>query len=168
MRGHLRVELRSRTGELLDEREADNAVMQAGAGLIADLFAGRGVAITHMGVGTSDAPESDDFNTAALTVGTSGGQPELTGATEAPIPPEAFLPPAVDTTHRVVRVRIRATLPPEAAVGTVREAGLLARSDAGATLYNRITFAPLPKGADHELTLFWEISFPYGDLHGLL
>jgi hypothetical protein len=34
-------------------------------------------------------------------------------------------------------------------------------------LYNRVTFAPIQKGDDHELTLFWEITFPYGDLQWL-
>jgi hypothetical protein len=34
-------------------------------------------------------------------------------------------------------------------------------------LYNRVTFAPVQKADDHDLTLFWEVSFPYGDLHWL-
>jgi hypothetical protein len=65
-------------------------------------------------------------------------------------------------------VRIHATIPPDGAIGTVREAGLLARATPdAATLYNRVTFAPLAKHADHELTMFWEVSFPYGDLQWL-
>ena len=34
-------------------------------------------------------------------------------------------------------------------------------------LYNRVTFAPVTKGDDHELTLFWEVEFPFGDLQWL-
>ena len=86
--------------------------------------------------------------------------------TEAELAAEAFDEPEVDEINRVVRVRVRGTLPDAAAVGTVREAGLLARSAPdSAVLYNRVTFAPIDKRDDHELTLFWEITFPYGDLH---
>jgi hypothetical protein len=49
----------------------------------------------------------------------------------------------------------------------VREAGLISRNGGAAVLYNRVTFAPISKGNDHELTLFWEINFPYGDLQGV-
>ena len=49
----------------------------------------------------------------------------------------------------------------------MREAGLLSRDGDAAILYNRVTFAPITKGNDHELTLFWEVSFPYGDLQWL-
>ena len=31
-------------------------------------------------------------------------------------------------------------------------------------LYNRVIFSPINKDGSHELTLFWEITFPYGDL----
>jgi hypothetical protein len=162
MRGRIRLELTDREGATLSVREAGNAVMRAGAELVAALFAGTGSAITHMGVGTSDAPETDAFATETL-------QPDgLAGDTEAAIPAEAFLPPITDETRRVVRVRVRATLPPGAAVGTVREAGLLSRENGTSVLYNRVTFAPIDKGDDHELTMFWEVTFPYGDLQTLL
>jgi hypothetical protein len=59
-------------------------------------------------------------------------------------------------------------VPAAGAVGTIREAALLSRSGDNATLYNRVTFAPIQKTDDHELTLFWEIGFPYGDLQWLL
>jgi hypothetical protein len=157
MRARLRLELTDHDGRVVVSRSALNSVMQGGAGLVASLFAGTGSPISHMGVGTSDAPESDAFSTTALT--NDGGQP-LTGDTEAPIP--------ADATRRVVRMRVRGTLPDEAAVGVVREAGLLAKGGDAPVLYNRVTFAPVTKGADHELTLFWEIEFPYGDLQWLL
>lgn len=191
------MELR-RNGELVDVREANNAVMQSGGTLVAQLFAGAAHAgITHLGVGSSDTPETDQYATAALTPGA------LTGGTEAPIPPEAIVIEPPNPTSRTVKVRIRATLPASAAVGTVREAGLISRaatptptptplppvpaapSPAPAApippvptpillppapppvLYNRVTFAPIVKGNDHELTMFWEVTFPYGDLQEL-
>jgi hypothetical protein len=217
MRGRIRMELR-RNGELVDVREATNAVMQSGGTLVAQLFAGVAhTGITHLGVGSSDTPETDQYATAALTPG------DLTGGTEAPIPPEAIVIEPPSATSRTVKVRIRATLPASAAVGTVREAGLISRAPAPVplpvvtaapvsaaahvsaaapvsapspapavpippvptppvpipipipiplapppVLYNRVTFAPIVKGNDHELTMFWEVTFPYGDLQELI
>ncbi|MBP0445838.1 hypothetical protein J8J14_13745 [Roseomonas sp. SSH11] len=165
MRATLLLLLRDHRGRPIGQRRAANAVMRSGAGLVARAFAGQGAGITHMGVGNSDAAEPEDFSREALrNEGVEGER--LAGATEVAIPPEAFQF-VNDATRRVILVRLRATLPDAAAVGTVREAGLLSRKADGATLYNRVTFAPLAKGDDHELTLFWEVAFPYGDLQAL-
>jgi hypothetical protein len=157
MRAQLRIELRGSKGELLTVREANNSVLQSGAGLLAHLFARQSAGITHMAVGTSDAPETEAFATVALA-----------GATEVAIPPDAFHIDPPDTVKRLVRVRVRATIPAADAVGTLREAALLARDGDKVQLYNRVIFAPIEKGNDHELTLFWEVGFPYGDLQWLL
>src|SRR5687767_9444270 len=138
MRAHVRIELKSATGATLEVREADNAVMQAGAEIIARLFAGQGSPITHMGVGTSNEPESDQYNTTALLNEAVGEEQPLQDPVEAALAPEAFTF-SVDPVRRVVRVRVRGTLPAAAAVGTVREAGLIARDGATASLYNRVT-----------------------------
>jgi hypothetical protein len=164
MGAFLRVELRAVSGQLRETRMAHNAVLQSGARLMADLFAGRGTAITHMMVGTSDAPESETFSTPALVNDPSA---PLVGALDAPIAPEAFSAPELDTDRRLVRIRVRGTLPADAAVGIIREAALISRVGDTTTLYNRVIMAPITKGNDHELTLFWEITFPYGDLQWL-
>jgi hypothetical protein len=156
VRAQLHLELRTRAGELVTERRAHNAVLQSGASLLARLFAHQAAGITHMAVGSSDAPESDAFVTTALA-----------DAVEVPIPAEAFQIDAPDAVKRVVRVRVRAAVPAEQAVGTLREAALLSRDGDIVTLYNRVIFAPLEKGNDHELTLFWDVAFPYGDLQWL-
>jgi hypothetical protein len=158
MRAQLRIELRRTDGELVAIRQAGNSVLRSGADLLAQLFSGRGgQGITHMAVGASDAPETEAFSTEALEDGT-----------EVPISAGDFQVDPPDPVKRVVRVRVRGTVPAAAAVGTIREAALVARSDDGATLYNRVVFAPMEKAADHELTLFWEVGFPYGDLQWLL
>ena len=157
MRAQLRIELRTREGPLIAERQAFNSVLRGGANLLARLFARQGTGITHMAVGTSDTPETEAFGTEALT------EP-----TEVAIAPEAFAIDPPDPVKRVVRVRVRATVPAAAAVGTIREAALMARDGGAATLYNRVVFSPIEKADDHELTLFWEVGFPYGDLQGLL
>ena len=164
MRARMRLELTARDGGTVAVREARNAVMRGGALLVAALFTGaEGTGpISHLGVGTSDAPETDAYDTSAL----SNADPALEGGTEAAVPASAFSV-TPDPDRRLAVVRVRATLPETAARGTIREAGLLSKSGDASVLYNRVTFAPVAKAGDHELTLFWEITFPYGDLHGL-
>lgn len=166
MRATLHLELRDRDGTLLGERTAGNTVLQSGGRIIADLFAGAGAPITHMGVGTSD-DEPGSVSVTALANDDGSGQPGLTGATATAIPAAAFRIELDEPRRRVV-VRIRATLPDAAAVGTLREAGLLSRRDGGDVLYNRVVFPPVEKGDDHDLSLFWEVEFPFGDLQWLV
>lgn len=166
MRGRLRLEVRSAaTGETLALREDHNTVMRSGAELVAMLFSAGGAPITHMGVGTSDG-DPDSVTTSALLNEGEGGGPGLQEPTAAEISPDAFTI-ETDEVQRLVRVRVRGTLPAAAAVGTVREAGLLSRREDGDVLYNRVTFPPVEKGDDHELTMFWEVEFPFGDLQWL-
>ncbi|OPY13933.1 MAG: hypothetical protein A4E66_00576 [Syntrophus sp. PtaB.Bin001] len=163
MQGKVKILLLDAQGTTLAERHSKNSVMRGGGELIAKLFAGQGSAITHMGVGTSAAETPNDFSLAALQNEAVGETPALTGSTDVELPAGAFAI-AVDGEKRLVTVKVRGTLPNDSAVGTIREAGLLSKSEAGIVLYNRVIFAPLTKGNDHELTLFWEVSFPYGDL----
>lgn len=165
MRARLHLQITTADGRVATERRAANTVMQSGAQLIADLFAGTGSPITHMGVGTS-AAAPDDVTVVALTNGAPGGDEALTGDTSGAIPPEAFTARVVPE-QRVVQVRVRATLPNAAAVGRIREAGLLSVKEGATVLYNRVVFAPVDKGDDHELTLFWEVDFPFGELQWL-
>jgi len=157
MRARLRIEMRDAEGGLEAEREEYNSVLRSGADLLARLISRQGAGISHMAVGTSGTPETDAFGTDALA-----------DATEVALTPDAFQIDPPDPVKRVVRVRVRGTVPAAAAVGTIREAALLARDGDSVRLYNRVIFAPIEKAADHELTLFWEIGFPYGDLQFLL
>jgi len=157
MRAFLRVELRRTDGGLITVREGHNAVLRSGAGLLANMFAIKSTGITHMALGTSDTPETQDFTSTALT-----------NPTEVPITPDAFQIDPPDPVKRVVRVRLQGTVPAATSLGTVREAGLVAHNGATVSLYNRVVFAPIDKAAGHELTLFWEVGFPFGDLQWLL
>lgn len=168
MRGRLRAELRRSDGAVIEVRRATNTVMREGARIVAELFTGQGGPVSHMGVGTSDA-SPEDVTVEALRNDAVGESPPLAGATTAPVA-AGSVRFDVDETRRLVTVRLRATLPAEAAVGRIREAGLLQRTtpeegDPVDRLYNRVIFAPIDKGDDHELTLFWEIEFPFGDLN---
>jgi len=157
MRAFLRVELRGFGDDLIAVREAHNSVLRSGAGLLANMFALKSTGITHMAVGTSDTPETQDFTTTALT-----------NPTEVAITANAFQIDPPDPVKRVVRVRVQGTVPAEANLGQVREAGLVAHNGDTVLLYNRVIFAPIDKAAGHELTLFWEVGFPFGDLQWLL
>lgn len=157
MRAVLRIEQRNMRGELLAVREEHNSVLRSGAELLARVFSRQAGGITHMAVGSSDAPETEAFATSTLT-----------DQTEVALPPEAFIVDPPDPVKRVVRVRVRGTVAAPDAVGTLREAALIFRDANAVTLYNRVVFAPIEKGSDHELTLFWEVGFPYGDLQWLL
>jgi hypothetical protein len=165
MRGRLRLEMRDGERHLAAEREANNSVMRTGGGLVAGLFAGQGGPITHMGVGTSDA-DDPTFAVTALANTADGDAAALTGNTEVAIAPTDFTI-VPDDVRRLFLVKVRATLQPADAVGTIREAGLVSRTADTSVLYNRVVFTPVEKGDDHELTLFWEVSFPYGDLQHL-
>ncbi|MGH9137324.1 MAG: hypothetical protein ACRD0G_09805 [Acidimicrobiales bacterium] len=165
MKARLHLCLMDRRGTVVDERRASNTVMTTGAQLIADLFAGTGTPITHMGVGTNDSAP-DDVAVTALTNDVNGDDEPLDGDTLGAIPPEAFTATVV-AERRVVQVRVRGTLAADAAIGRIREAGLVSQRGAGTVLYNRVVFAPVDKRDDHELTLFWEVDFPFGDLQWL-
>jgi hypothetical protein len=176
MRATVRLELRNDAGDIVDVRRAKNSVMKSGAELLANLFTGKGSkGITHMGVGSSGEAEEGTFVRDALTAG--DGPDALAGGSETAIAPEDFVVKA-DADRRVIIVQVHATLPKSAAVGTLREAALLSQETEPlpndlngfllvTKLYNRVTFAPIKKQDDHELTMFWEVTFPYGDLNWL-
>lgn len=165
MKARLHVQLTARDGSVVAERRAHNTVLTTGAQMIADMFRGTGGPISHMGVGTSDS-EPDNVAVTALTNDANGDDPALDGETLGVIPTEAFTTKVI-AERRVVQVRVRGTLPHDAAVGRIREAGLVSVQPAGTVLYNRVVFAPVDKRDDHELTLFWEVEFPFGDLQWL-
>ena len=165
MKARLHLCLRKIDGSIVAERRAHNTVMITGAELIANLFAGAGNPITHMGVGTSDA-DPDDVSITALSNAAVGDDEALTGETAGAIAADAFATTLIEE-RRVVQVRVRGTLSDTAAIGRIREAGLVSQSDGNTVLYNRVVFAPVDKRDDHELTLFWEVEFPYGDLQWL-
>ena len=163
MKGYLDLIIRDKGGRLIARRRGGNAVMRSGGEILARLFAGTGTGITHMGVDTSDELDVENYAIDALSNEAVGEVPALQGDVEAAISPESFNI-APDEVKRVIKVSLRATLPDSAAVGTIREAGLLSNSESGSFLYNRIVIDPVVKADDHELTMFWEVSFPYGDL----
>jgi hypothetical protein len=166
----LTAELRDASGTAIARRVAHNAVLSGGAALVADLFRGTGGAgpVNRMAVGANPAPEVPPFATTELSA-SSPEVGELSGVRDVELAPEAFTVTA-DAEGRRVLVAVRAVLPAadpgdvDALHGPVAEAALLHQASDGARrLYNRVTFEPVDKRPDQELSLYWEVAFPFGD-----
>jgi hypothetical protein len=164
------AELRDVAGATIARRRAHNAVLSGGAQLVADLFRGAGGAgpVNRMTVGASPAPEVPPFATTELSP-SSPDTGELSGERDVELAPEAFTV-TVDADGRRILVTARAVLPggdPDDGTGLhgpVAEAALLHQGEDGARrLYNRVTFEPVNKRAEQELSLYWEVAFPFGD-----
>jgi len=176
MRGHgriegrLRLELREPWGPVVIRRTCPNTVFQTGASLVAELFAGRtATPVNGMGVGTNPDPSAAPYESVTLNVNDDAGQP-LVGPVAVALAPEAVAIDALPDELRV-RVTVRGVIPPEGARASdggpvnVAEAALGVLANDGLSLarvYNRVTFEPVPKRAEHELALYWEVFFPYG------
>lgn len=167
--GRLTVAVRDRRGNVTDVRRATNTVFQAGATLVGELFAGQvATPVNGMGVGTNPQPSGPPYDTVQLDTNDDGGSPLTGPVVVALVGDDITIEPADELR---VRVLIRGVIPAEGARaadgGPVRiaEAALGVLSNDGTSLdriYNRVTFEPVPKEAEHELSLYWEVFFPYG------
>jgi hypothetical protein len=160
------VELRDASGTVVTTRRAHNAVLRGGAELLGDLFRGASDAgpVNRMGVGADPNPEVPPFGSTDLA-GSHESTGELQGPREVELTPDTFTATVDDDGPRLL-VTARVILPAgddTALRGPVAEAGLLHRGDDGHRLYNRVTFEPIDKRAEQELSLYWEIAFPFGD-----
>ncbi|WP_428264580.1 hypothetical protein [Haliangium sp.] len=171
IRGRVTVELRGPDGRLVTRRRANNTVMRTGAELLGDLLRGDAGAIDGFAVGLDGEPSAPPYESTGLTTTTPGGDPLLENAV-APIATDQF---EVETlaAEFLVRVRVRGVLAAGQAVSPdpdentvfLGEAalGVLSEDQASlARIYNRVVFEPIPKSRDHELSLYWELDFPYG------
>ncbi|MET0389435.1 MAG: hypothetical protein ABW321_25900, partial [Polyangiales bacterium] len=159
-------------GQLVLRRAAKNTVVSSGAELLANLFCGKLLTpVNGIAVGTNNIPLSPPFELGDLTSTDSSGQPALTRAA-AVIPIADFSIDRPEGEQRV-RVTVRSVLPADAAVhpdetqdpAYLGEAALGVLSADGTRLehiYNRVVFDQIPKDRRHELSLYWEISFPFG------
>lgn len=168
----LRLELRERGGPPLLVREAHNVVARSGAELLAALFTSSLTnGIDAVAVGISEEPNGPPYEISGLTRARPGGEPQIS-KTVVPIDPGAFELETLDQELRV-RVSLRTLIPADMAVHPdpdietveIAEAALGTAGEDGeslAALYNRVVFEPFRKARKHEVSLYWEISFPYG------
>lgn len=168
--GRLRVEARDEQGRSIATRTSSNVVVRSGAELLARLITGAsGGPINGFAVGVGRRALSAPYELAELTLIDETGEP-LKGPTAAPFAADAFKVETLADEQRV-RITVRGVLPAAAALAQdggrveIAEAALGVLDDAGAKLahiYNHVVFDPIPKESEHELVLYWEISFPYG------
>lgn len=166
----LLVEARDSHGRRVALRKSSNIVVRSGAELLASLLTGASAApINGFAVGLGRRALSAPYELTELTVIDESGEP-LAGPTAAPFGPDAFKVETLADEHRV-RITVRGVLPAAAALAAdggrveIGEAALGVLDDAGlklARIYNHVVFDPIPKEKEHELVLYWEISFPYG------
>lgn len=169
-RGRLTIDVRDRRGRAIDRRVAANTVFQTGAALVAELFSGQAATpVNGMGVGTNPQPSAAPYETVSLDTNDDAGQP-LQGPVAVALAPDDITVEALPDELRI-RVAVRAVVPPEGARSVdggpvaIGEAALGVLAGDGLSLeriYNRVTFEPVPKRAEHELALYWEVFFPYG------
>jgi hypothetical protein len=165
------AELREPGGPVLCRREARNTVLRSGAELIADLLSGRAaIPINAVAVGIDPEPSAPPYERSALTTALDGSP--VSENVVQPISVADAEPEKADDDFQI-KLRFRSVLPPglgapladdapaaesgEAALGVLAEDG-----QSLARIYNRVVFEPIPKRREHELSLYWEISIPYG------
>jgi hypothetical protein len=152
-KGKLTLVVHSPEGLPVASRRARNIVLRNGAGLIARLFAGapNTVAVNQVRVGF--AKEAASTEVTALTPPDGNITPEQLASV---IQPEDFK--IISDQPGAVKVMVNATFKPTVELKDVSEAGLMA----GDVLYNQVVFEPVTLRPGQDVTLFWEIDFPFG------
>jgi hypothetical protein len=152
-RGRLLMRVNSSGGELVAERRVNNIVLRQGATIVAKLFAGvpTASAVTHVQLGF--AREAAGPDTTALT---PPDPPIPEENLRAAIAAESFR--IIDDNLAAIKVAINALFRPTIELKDVSEAGLIA----GTSLYNQVVFEPVTLRPGQDITLFWEVDFPFG------
>ncbi|MDB6062014.1 MAG: hypothetical protein JWM78_2117 [Verrucomicrobiaceae bacterium] len=152
-RGRLHLCVRA-GGVLIAERRTRNIVLRQGASIIANLFAGQAGAFAINNVQVGFAQDGATAETTALV------PPD-----DTTIPASALISAIAPTDFSIVtdkpnsvQVLIASVFRPTQELINVTEAGLLA----GDKLYNQVVFEPVTLRPGQDVTLFWEIDFPFG------
>lgn len=143
------------SGVEVASRRARNIVLQAGAEMVAGLFAGSDGAKAIDTVAVGFGADGADVGATALT---PPSNPEIHASElKSPVQHDDF---AVETDNddRMVKVSVATVFRPTVELEGVTEAGLLA----GDRLYNQVVFEPVTLRPGQDVTFFWEIDFPFG------
>jgi hypothetical protein len=137
LNGELHIQLFGEDGQLKDERNVKNLVVQVGKNFIASRAIGTTPAVmSHMAVGTSTTAAASADTALALEIARVALS-DLTVSNNV-------------ITHT-------ATYPAGVATGAITEAGILNAASAG-TLLARTVFAVVNKGAADSITITWNIT----------
>lgn len=153
--GRLTLRLHAPDGRVVDERVAHNDITLAGRQLVARLFNGtvqeQVPRVSRMCVGSS----GEAFNAEKNALGAVIGCVPIDSVEESTV--------ADSSSRQRKRLRITGELGTTQCNGELREAGLFTarneRDPAAEVMYNRVTFAPINKSPEFQLTLVWDILF---------
>lgn len=153
-RGRLLLRVHDGDGVLLAERRTRNIVLRQGAAIVAALFAGQAgaKAIDNVQVGFAKAGATADTTTLVPPDDAGIAAEALTSA----IAPTDFS--LITDQANGVQVLVSSVFKPTVELIDVTEAGLRA----GEKLYNQVVFEPVTLRPGQDVTLFWEIDFPFG------
>ena len=146
--GRLAITLRDGAGRLVAERHADNLITNAGRALLGRLLTGGAqldASQVAIAIGTGSAAASVDDTALAARVGAARA------SAAAPVADKAQM-----------KVTVTATFAGAGLTETqaVSEAGMeLTVAGGGTVLYNRVTFPPINRTPNLDMTLSWEVLF---------
>jgi hypothetical protein len=140
-KGSLNITVKDAEGNIKDEREVNNLVVDTGlAYIISRMKDASATAMSHMAIGTS-ATAAADAQTALLA---EVGRVALASST------------ITTTTVANDTLTYAATFPAGTGTGAIVEAGILNAAGAG-TLLARTVFAVINKGALDSMTVIWNV-----------
>ena len=139
LKGHIKIVLKSATGEVKHQMEKDNVVVTVGKAYLATWLAaasqaGKFMSYIALGTGSTPASASDTALETELATRVLGTLSATTNVWQN----VATFGAGVDT-------------------GTISEAGLFTASSAG-TMFARQVFTGIPKGADDILEFTWTVT----------
>jgi hypothetical protein len=159
MRGAVTIMLSDASSRPVCLVRQQNRIVRSGRQLVAQLFGGVATGtpparVTHMAVGTGDAPPADDQ--IALVAERAPRKP-IAAVTYTDVDE----PQPGGGTVRRVRASLRAVFDFAEANGAepLREAAIFTSDAPGGVMYNRVVFPAVTKTNAFQLTLFWEITF---------
>ena len=151
MKGRLTLRRTNTVGNLVEQRQVGNAIVLGGRDLVSKLFIGEQVAtIKYVAVGTG-VSVVDPLSNDQLDNELFRKELEHIELVKDPV--------SVDEgDSRRMKVVLSADLGFEEGNGELTEAGLF-NDEVEGVMYNRVTFPPINKTKDFQLTLIWEILF---------
>ncbi|HSC80038.1 MAG TPA: hypothetical protein VLC08_06775, partial [Chitinolyticbacter sp.] len=151
--GVLGIVVRDQDGSIVEERRVNNLITTAGRRVLAQLMTGGvspGLMQIAVGSGDKDVTPGDEKLNWQLDVA------------DAKVPSVDTIAAEDDNGLPRVRALVQATLPARVGgeVQELKEAGILITpTNQLPVLYNRVTFPPINRSGNLELTLTWEVIF---------
>jgi hypothetical protein len=138
VKGTVRIIHRDATGNVIEDREESNLIVDTGLAFLASRAVGvADPVMTDMALGTGNTPEVPGDT----TLETENARVALAGAIAA-----------------LNVVTYTASFPPGTGTGAITEAGIF-NNNPGGTMLNRITFAVINKAVGDTIDVTWTVTF---------